>query len=166
MKTYTITSEQVSDIHNAYCYAKYALDMLKETFKEDSRVVSDLSRAIETLKPVRDDVMGRKDADWEENHKRFSEAAKLNNFKHSIWSIYEIEDLEETSSVPEGSSLRSWYSGKEHTVKVMGSSWLDLWEATDKLIQMTEDLHGDHIFIEKYYKVKGEKNVYEVSLGS
>jgi len=166
MKTYTITSKQVSDIHNAYCYASYALDNMKEMFKEDSQVVSELARAMEYLKPVRDDVMGRKDADFDRNNEMYNRVAKLNDFNHSIWSIYEIDSLEETSSVPEGSSLRSWYSGKDITVKVEGPTWLDLWKATDQLIKMTKDLHGDHVFIEQYYKAKGEENVYEVSLGS
>ena len=45
MKTYTITSDQASQIHNAYCHFKYALDMCNELFKEDSRVIRELNWA-------------------------------------------------------------------------------------------------------------------------
>ena len=102
---------------------------------------------------------------WDEQYKMAEEAKELNGFKNSIWSIYEIESFNDTSLVPSGSKLTSYYSGKDIFVTVEGSTWLDLWKATDKLIGLTKDLHGNHVFIEQYSRSKIE-NFYEVSLGS
>ena len=164
-KTYTVTSSQVSKIHNALVYLNYALDIAKENFKDESRIVRELTAASEYLTPVSEELNQKKDKDWDKMYKMADSVKELYGFENSIWSIYEIESFEDKSSVPSGSKLISYYSGKSIFVTVEGPTWLDLWEATDKLIGLTKDLHGDHIFIEKYFKSKID-NFYEVSLGS
>jgi len=164
-KTYTVTSEQVSKIHNALVYLNYALDIAKENFKDDSRIVRELTNASEYLTPVSKELNDKKDKDWDKMYKMADFVKELNGFNNSIWSIYEIKSFDDTSSVPSGSKLISYYSGKDISVTVEGSTWLDLWKATDKLIGLTGDMHGDHVFIEQYIKSKCG-NFYEVSLGS
>ena len=162
--TYELTAKEVSDLHNARVYLLHALEHCSEVFKEDSYVVENLKRSMKYLKPVATRVIKIQD-DIRDNIFNVSRnIAKNNNFKHSIWSIYDVENFEDKSPVPVGAKLSSYYSGKDFTVTVEGPTWLDLWKATDKLIASTEDMHGDHIFIEQYNKISD--NVYEVSLGS
>lgn len=159
-----VTKEEVSALHNARCYLLYALNECDETFKETSSFVKNLRRSLKELDPVakrltaiQDEINDRRDA----TAKRIGE---LNGFTHSIWSMYEVESFEALSPVPSGAKLISWYADKDTSVTVEGITWLDLWKATDKLIGMTADEHGDHVFVEGYRKV-GD-NLYEVQLGS
>lgn len=164
MSNFVLTDKEVSDLHNAKCYLLYAIEHCEELFKEDSQVVKNLKRSMEYLYPVASRVMKIQDEIRDARWNQAQRIAKNNNFNNSIWSIYEIEDFEVQSSVPVGAKLSSYYS--EKTVTVEGPTWLDLWKATDKLIEMTRHYHGDHIFIEAYKKLKSKDNQYEVILGS
>ena len=164
-KTYTITSEQVSQIHNAWCDLSDAYQQASSQFKEDSQIVRTLRRALDYIDPVRKDVVGRKDRDWDKQYAQANNISKIHGFKHSIWTIYEIDSFMDKSSVPVGSTLYSYYSGKHKVVVVEGPTWLDLWKATDQLIKSTAEEHGDHVFIENYIKTD-TPGVYEISLGS
>lgn len=166
MSNFVLSDKEVSDLHNAKCYLNYAIEHCSEMFKEDAHFVQNMKRSLKYLEPVAARVMKIQDDIRERNAETASRIAKTNDFKNSIWSIYEVESFENNSPVPVGAKLRSYYTGKDVIVPVEGPTWFDLWKATDKLIGMTRDTHGDHIFIEGYYKVKDETNVYEVSLGS
>ena len=165
-KTYTITSQQVSDIHNAMCYMRFAFESLNEMLKDDSSVIRNLEKAINSLKPVRDDVVGRKDADYDKIRDMASRVAKLNGFNHTIWSIYDLGSFDDKSPVPVGSTLISEYSGDQTSVTVNGSTWLDLWKATDDLVKQAQDMHGDHIFIEFYKQSSLSPDTFYVHFGS
>ncbi len=164
MKTYTITSKQASQIHNAWCYLNNALQQCDELFKEDSYFIKSLRKSLNELAPVRKDIMDRMDADYDNVSKTSQRIAELNGFKNSIWSIYEMDSFDSKSPVPSGAKLQSYYLDKNRHIVVEGSTWLDLWKATDLLIKETADEHGDHVFIEAYRKIDDE--TYEVVLGS
>lgn len=161
---FELTEKEVSDLHNAKVYLLYAIEQCDELFREDSDFVKNLKKSMECLEPVASRVTKIQDELRENKWERSQRIAKLYGFNHSIWSMYEVADFEDQSPVPEGAKLRSYYSGKDYSVTVEGPTWLDLWNATDKLICSTEHLHGDHIFIENFRKVKD--NLFEVSLGS
>lgn len=163
---FELTDKEVSNLHNAKCYLLYALEHAREMYKPDSDFVRNLERSMGYLEPVASRVMKIKDAIHEDRWERAQRIAQLNGFDNSIWSMYEIESFDSKSGIPVGSKIRSWYSGKDFEVSVEGPTWLDVWKATDTLIRSTRDIHGDHVFIEHYAKVKGLDNVYEVSLGS
>lgn len=164
--TYELTEKEVSALHNARVYLLYAIERGEELFKEDSILMQNMKRSMEYLKPIATRV-SKIQEDTREDKWDFSQRiAKLYGFNHSIWSMYEVADFEDQSPVPVGAKLRSYYSGNDFTVTVEGPTWLDLWNATDKLICSTKDLHGDHVFIENFRKVKSNDNIYEVSLGS
>ena len=163
--TYELTEKEVSNLHNARVYLLYALEHGKEMFKENFSFMQNLKQSMEYLDPIASRVSKIQDDALEDKWDLSQRIAKLNGLKHSIWSMYEVSNFEDQSSVPEGAELRSYYSGNDIAVTVEGPTWLDLWKATDKLISFTEELHGDHVFIENFYKVSND-NIYEVSLGS
>lgn len=164
--TYELTDKEVSDLHNAKCYLLYAIEHCGDMFREDALFLKNMKESMKYLEPVATRVMKIKDDIRDNAWNMAQNIGKNNNFNHTIWSMYEVNNFEDKSSVPVGAKLRSYYSGKDFTVTVEGPTWIDLWKATDKLISMTENLHGDHIFIEGYFKAKDEDNIYEVSLGS
>ena len=166
MSNFVLTDKEVSDLHNAKCYLNYAIEHCSEMFKEDAHFIQNMKRSMNYLEPVASRVMKIQDDIRDNKFERSQRIAKLNGFKQSIWSMYEVESFEDNSTVPVGAKLRSYYTSKDFTVTVEGPTWLDLWKATERLINMTRNIHGDHIFIEGYFKVKDEDNVYEVSLGS
>ena len=162
--TYTLTEKDVSNLHNARVYLLHALEHCNEMFKEDAQFIQNMKRSMNYLEPVSTRLTKEMDEIRDRQFNMARRIAKNNGFNNSIWSMYEVENFESTSPVPAGAKLRSYYTKKSVTVE--GSTWLDLWKATDKLIEMTSDEHGDHVFIEAYRKVKSEDNIYEVSLGS
>lgn len=164
MTTYALTEKEVSALHNARCYLLNALEHCNEMFKEDANFVKQMKLSLDYLNPVASRVMKIKDQIHEDRWERSKRIAKLNDFKHSIWSMYVVDNFEDISTVPVGAKLCSFYT--DQTVTVEGPTWLDLWKATEKLIEMTRDDHGDHVFIESFDKVKNKDNLYEVSLGS
>lgn len=165
-KTYTITSKQISDLHNGMCEIRRMMDMFENMFKEDSHVNQSLIRAFEYIEPVRKELMDRKDADFDRVFNMAKKVADLNGFKNTIWSIYEIENFEDISNIPVGSKILSYYSSQEHYVTVEGPTWLDCWKAADKLVKESSDDHGDHVFIESFRSLKLKEGFYEVVLGS
>ena len=164
--TYTLTEKEVSNLHNARVYLLYALEHCNEMFKEDAHFIQNMKRSMSYLEPVSTRLTKELDEERDEVFGRARKIARNNNFNHTVWSMYEVKNFEDKSNVPEGAKLRSYYTSKDFTVTVEGPTWLDLWKATERLICMTRNIHGDHIFIEGYYKVKDDDNVYEVSLGS
>lgn len=168
MRTYSITSKQCSSIHNAMCDINNLLHEFKMTFKEDSHFIKSLERAAYYLDPVRKDLMARVDADHDRIWNLQNQVRKQNQFKYTVWSIYDLESFDELSGIPEGTKLKSEYS--DVVVTVDGTTWLDAWKAVEKIAaatQWNEDERngfGDHVFIEKF--VKQEDGSYLVWLGS
>ena len=158
MKTFTITYKQIQQIHNAMCFLN----------------MGDLPRAVDYLKPVRDDLMKAYDYHQDSIREQADRFAKAKNFKYTRWSIYEPLALINSSNVPAGATIVAPWETKESVV-VEGYkgavSWIELWEAVEKLARATkwsdgEIGFGDHVFIEGFHPVEGKENTYEVSLGS
>lgn len=165
-KTYDITSRQVSRIHNAWVYLNQALTVAKEQFKDDSSLVRSITTALAELTPVRSDVVSRKDADMDKLMEMARRIAELNDLHHTVWSIYDMESFSDLSPVYPGCTLISEYNGDDTSVIVKGSTWLDLWIATNELVKKNPDAHGNHIFIEGYKQSPSDPNLFYVYFGS
>lgn len=163
MKTYEIKSDQVSTLHNCVLDVKTCLRQMEEMFKSNSQIVKSLQNAVRYLEPVIKELMDKKDRDFDRSHEYFQQVEREYKFQ-TIWSMYEIDSLDEQSHVPVGSILKAPYYSN-HEVVVNDSSWLGLWKAVDELAKKTGGL-GDHVFIEGFYRSQTNDNVYEVSLGS
>jgi hypothetical protein len=154
--TYDITSKQVSDILNGFLYLYQALDLAKETFRDESDFVVKLRMAVKYLKPIRDDVVARKDAYEDKLYDMFKATGEVNDFR-SIWSIYSVSDLNSAHPFTGAKFLRH-VDGQE---PIPGNTYLDLWKAADLSIRKLNDMH---IFIEGFRKV--DSDVLELLTGS
>lgn len=170
MKTYQITGEQISKIHNGMCSLRRVIDLCDDLFKENSSFVKGLKEAISYIEPVRKVLVDMKDDDMNRIREIAEEISARHNFEYTRWSIYDIESFSDKSVVPTGALLCAPYDSKESVV-VKGDTWLDLWKAVEELGSKTitgESYRGFgyHVFIERFTKVKNEENAYEVWLGS
>lgn len=180
MKTYNITSNQISQIHNASCYLKYAYDQASELFKDDSQLIKNLKTAINNLEPVRKELVEKKDIDHDKIYNQAKSLSDNYNLKYTIWSIYDIDSLLDETNIPFGAIITApWETENTVTLekhdeedsKKTFATWIDLWKAVDKLAANTSNEYGStgfgtHVFIEGIHKVKKSENVYAVSLGS
>lgn len=164
MGNYIISDFDVSNIHNAVCYLRNALESAKSTLRDESDIVKSLERAMFTIEPLRKRVMDEKDAIFYSEMDYFGEVQKENGF-HSIWSIYnQYIRMDQKHNLPVGALLTCYdVPEPDNRFKVEGETWLDLWKSVDKYLEYYSDFVGDHIFIEKF-TVKDDR-VY-ITLGS
>lgn len=171
MKTYSVTSKQVSSIHNGMCEIRQLMSHFEEMFKEDSHFNKGLKRAFNLIEPVRKALMDLKDADDDRAWKRANEMKEAYGFKYTVWSISEIENFSDVSFVPIGVKLIAPWESEEE-VEITDNTWLGLWKAVEELASKTKyNDYGDcgfgsHVFIERFRESKDKKNTYEVVLGS
>lgn len=169
-KTYTITSEQISGIHNGMCAMSRLRDIAEDMFKKDSSINQLINEVFKYIGPVRKELMDRKDADLDRVFKMAENYAKTNNLRETRWSIYDIDNFLESSNVPAFSTIVSEFSDDVSVVVESNSkycSWIELWKAVDKLATLTgEHGFGNHVFIEKFVEVKDKPGTFEVWLGS
>lgn len=158
MTTFELTSKQVTDLHNAMCSLRSMRDDIVTNYRDESPMVKGINYAFKLLEPIRKQLMDIKDAEQNRKYNMYKQVGENNGIKHSIWSMYEVEDLADQSPIPPGTLLESYHTDKR--VRVAGSTWLDLWRAADELVC---DANDTHVFIEGF-KLRG--NTCEVTLGS
>lgn len=168
-KTYTITSSQISSLHNGMCSMYRLRDLTQDMFKEDSTINQLINEVFKNIEPVKEDLMGKKDADFDRILKLAKQIASEHELHYSIWSIYDIESFDDKSNVPTGATIVAPWETKQSVV-TKGDTWLDLWKAVEELALKAKDEDGEglgnHVFIEKFVKVNCLENTYEVWLGS
>ena len=168
-KTYTITGKQISSLHNGMCSMYRLRDLAQDMFKNDSTINRLIEDAFKNIEPVKKELMAKKDEDFDRIFNLSKLIANQHGFKHTRWSIYDIENFDEKSYVPKGSKVYAYKS--DYVATVNGDTWLDLWKAVEEIASNTDNGYGgkgfgDHVYIEKFEKNRGEEGSYEVWLGS
>lgn len=150
MTTFNVSSQDVSDLHNAKCYLRFALERCREMYKESSPVLQDLERSMKYLYPVASRLLDEQDAINEQKREVFESIRKRCGFV-SIWSIYDIDNLFEQSGLEAEELIYPGWDN-EFTTPLPGGNlkWWDLYAAAEKVIQQSGD--RDHIFIEAFKK--------------
>lgn len=161
MNNFTITGDQISQVHNAKCYLYQALEQCEDLFKDDSSVIRSLKTAMNYLQPTAEQLMKQKDQHAERIQMAGDSLKESRGIKYTIWSIYSIDNLLNYHGFPIGTKIQSYYTDKVGVVT--GPAWIDLWSDVDALADQDEDHFGTHIFIESFRMRKG---VLEVDLGS
>jgi hypothetical protein len=102
-------------------------------------------------------------AQFEKDMERFGKIQKENNFK-TIWSIYEIEDINENSGLV-ADYLTDGVTDAIVELPNRDLTWLELWEYADKLNNLLG--YSEHIFVESFeVKSINGKRKLEVFFGS
>ena len=142
MSKFEITSDEMRDVHNGLCYLRNAIDKLEDTLSP--LIVADLRKAKALIQNGFNGVQRESDKRWDERNQYYTAMKDKYNFR-SVWSIYDVEDLDEKAfDLEEGSVIEY----ENHTVDLPAGrvSWFQMWLAAEEVITSAGD--DDHIFIE------------------
>lgn len=104
----------------------------------------------------------KEDSEFEIKMDFYDTVASINEFK-SIWSIYEVLDFNETPFKNLKSICYNGNRGFSGTYAFEETpTWIQIWQACEKLIVDSHDLH--HIFIEDI-KDEGVLGIYSLQTG-
>ena len=169
MAQYTITDKDVSTIHNGVLYLTNALEYAKDTLNSNSAIVRHLEESIKYLKPIRDELVGKKDELWNKQYNYFRDIQQNNDFA-SIWSIFTYDNFlfSDKHNLPIGAEFICWdVPEADARFKLEGESWFAVWKCVDRYLDYYADYVGNHLFIEGFEVIqKNHKHYIKISLGS
>lgn len=125
--------EKISKVRN---YEMNIFDLVKTN--------GDLYRAIQQLGTLFKELADQHDDSFETRFEKLKEIKTESGFI-TIWSMYEIEDLDEPHRFTQSKEICI----NEIVVDIKGNTWYDLWAATDEAVEQSGDF--DHIFIEGFH---------------
>lgn len=132
----TIKAEDFKTIHNVLWELQY-------------RDGVDVDAAVEKIRGALEDAYAQESNVFERKNNHYSQV-KEELGAQSIWSIYEIADLDQPHPYQSGlfvSYKDHWGAEAQHCA-VYGNTWRDLYRAADNCIRNSGDEH--HIFIENF----------------
>lgn len=166
MNDIVINRNQQRDLHNARCYFQSFADKYADILGK--RVITDFYHAFECFKQAHDPIREEENQRMDRRYKHY-EAMRSYFSYHSVWSIYEVERLD--NSLPSNYLDITHVKYYNQLVKVekregaVGLDWLALWAAAEKAILLSNDTH--HIFIEGFSQSKEDPvGVYNLTTGS
>lgn len=140
----TLTAEEFKVLHNT----------LWELGNIEDPVVKSLVERIRTVALKGAYEQDSRAFDTKNDH--YTQVAEEEGFT-SIWSMYEIEDLDAEHPYPSDTFVvykDHWGTNPVHCA-VYGRRWRDIYRAADNCIRLSED--GHHIFIEQLRRVNGNE---------
>jgi len=159
-ETFSITSDQISKLHNAYWLINNEIEQLEEVLRSDKIVA--LRKAVSIFSEAYIPLMEEKDKEWDRRNSYYDDLRENHKFR-SVWSIYDVVSFQANSGI-EGTVLKYGKVNipmKKDTM-TMCITWLDMWKYADQAIKESEDEH--HLFIERFYD-RGD-GVIELITGS
>jgi len=158
--TFSITSDQISKLHNAYWLWSTEVNQLEDTLRSDK--ITTLRKAAFLLKEAYTPLMEEKDKEWDRRNSYYDDIKQANNFK-SVWSIYEVFSFQASSGF--GNGILKYENVKvpmREDTNTGCITWMDMWKFAEQAIRESEDSH--HMFIEAF-KDRGD-GVIELVTGS
>jgi len=159
----TISASDFRDLHNALCDTRSVRDRA-------SGVVSDqlwnsLDHAIEQMERALQDAYAQENDDFTRKSDHYSAVADQLKLD-SIWSMYEVEDLNQPHPFPDSLQVcyASHWGPKPVYTAITGLTWADLYRAADQAITQSGDHH--HVFIEDFVPNKQEPRQLILATGS
>jgi hypothetical protein len=137
----TLKAEEFKSLHNSLYY----LDCL------DNEKVSEL---VETIRGALAGAYDQERNDFDRKYAYYSQV-KEEIGAQTIWSIYEVADLDQPHPYRSGLfvTYTAWGAETQHCA-VYGNTWRDLYRAADNCIRNSGDEH--HVFIEGF-RLDGNK---------
>ena len=158
--TFSITSDQISKLHNAYWLLNTEVEELDSLLRSDK--ITTLRKAASMLKEAYAPLMEEKDNEWDRRNSYYDDIKQANKFK-SVWSIYEVFSFQASSGF--GNGILKYENVKvpmREDTSLGCITWMDMWKFAEQAIRESGDDH--HMFIEKFYD-RGD-GVIELITGS
>jgi hypothetical protein len=157
-----LTSEQFKHIHNGKCELNFALERLQGIVSESR--AEPLKAVLQGFKDALKGAYQQESAAFEAKNAMFSAISEEHDLK-SCWSIYEVKDMAQVPFPNANSVVYDEHFGDNPVqVDIVNASWVDLWKAADRLINISGDNH--HVFIEAFTPKKGDPTTLQLSCGS
>ena len=115
----------------------------------------DVNSTVETIREALSGAYEQESNDFDRKYAYYSQVKKEIGAQ-SIWSIYEVADLDQPHPYQSGlfvSYKDHWGTEAQHCA-VYGNTWRDLYRAADNCIRNSGDEH--HVFIEGF-RLNGDK---------
>lgn len=160
MSKFEITSEDIRDIHNGLVHLRNAIDKLEDTLSPF--IIVELRKSKSLIQKGFNAVQAERDKQWDLRNEYYTQQKDKFKFQ-SVWSIYDVEDLDEKAfHLEEGSFLEY----ENHTVDLPSGlvSWFQMWLAAEEVITSAGD--DDHIFIESLTRSSINPKIIFLGTGS
>ena len=160
----TLTAEEFKTIHNALCDLDSVTRHLEDVLKPELFV-----KLAKAARNIREGLEGAYEQDhqaFDRKSKHFDAVKDQLGLKHSEWSIYEVEDMNERHPFAGAGTVtyKDHWGDKPVSVAINGLTWNALWVAADACIRDSGDQH--HVFIERLRPSKEDPTVLFLSTGS
>ena len=158
----TLTAEEFKTVHNALWELDCVTQQLEDVLKPELYVK--LAHAASTIRQGLTGAYEQDNSAFDRKNDHFTDVQSQEQFR-SIWSLYEIDDLDAEHPYPADSVVMySQHWGEKGPVHcaVYGKTWRDLYRAADNCIKLSGDQH--HVFIESFTLKNG--NELNLSTGS
>lgn len=144
----TITAEEFKNIHNGLCELNSVIERLEGVLSPNLHAMLVSAKA-----QISAGLVGAYDQDdraYTKNRDHFEQVQKDLGLMDSIWSMYEVPDLNVRHPFEGAQEVvyRNHWGEKTVYVQINGSTWAALWVAANAAIRDSGDDH--HIFIEDF----------------
>lgn len=157
----TLTAQEFSDIHNAKCELNGILQSLDGVIHP--KLQERLEKALAQINKGLENAYRLDEEAYEKKSRHYDEISVANDFK-SIWSVYEVDDLNAPfAGAATHLAYKQHWGKKPVLVPINGNTWVDLWRAAEAAILESGDNH--HIFIESF-EPDGDSGILNLSTGS
>ncbi len=163
METVTLRGEDFKIVHNTLCELREIEMRLNDVLNPE--MVGRLHRVVKGFEQGLKDAYAQDSAAFDDKNEHY-EAVRSELSLRSIWSIYEVRDLNQPH--PYAAATEVCY--KDHwgdaavTAEIPGPTWRDLYIAADRCIRNSGDDH--HIFIEHFGTVADLPHQLRLTTGS
>ena len=156
--SYTVTEQQITEIHNGLCHLRFARHHLEEVLAatQIEGIQKGISMIMNAFAPLREESDRRHNQKYE----MYQAYGETHNFK-SVWSVYSVESMDDLCDFNGSYLVYSGHWGEKGPVRIklpQGKlTWGEMWAFADCAIRESGDEH--HIFIERIVK-KEDGNLY------
>lgn len=140
MQTVTITADEFKAIHNALCFAQ----------------TTAIDKTVDTIREALQGAYQQEAEAFDQKYSHYELVQQQHEFS-SVWSIYDVEDLNAAHSYPSDAVVvyRDHWGKNPVKCAVNGLTWADIYRAADTCIGMSGDSH--HCFIEGFVVKNGNE---------
>jgi hypothetical protein len=158
---YSMTRDQVKDIHNGLCDISSLINEMEEIIHPSFlKRLRDAKCNIATgFKPVRDQM----DKEFYQKAEMFDNIKMENKFT-TVWSIYDIDNIYGYSDITAVEDSALVYLNVSVPLPTGRLTWFELWKAANEAITMTDDDY--HIFIESFKQSSISPTIILLGTGS
>lgn len=145
----TLSAEEFSTIHNAVCDLDGLVRRLEDVLKPE--LYQCLVEARNNIRSGLTSAYKQDDDAFSRKSRHYDSVKKELGVKHSEWSIYEVDNMNDRHPYPEDCVVvyqDFWGEKKKVHCAVYGQTWRDLWRAADACIRLSGDSH--HVYIEAF----------------